>query len=104
MRYSFALSRGLYGMAQLVSLALAIVEGLLLVRIVLELLGANPDAGFSSWIYGLTGPLVSPFQGVFSPVTFGQGNALDTVAILAIVVYAIAARVLEAIIRLLARM
>ena len=58
-------ARGLSGVARLVPIALAIVEGLLFVRIVLLLLAANPEAGFSSWIYALTTPLVAPFHGVF---------------------------------------
>ncbi len=105
-RQSYAfVSRGLYGVAQLVSLALVIVEGLLIVRIALLLLAANPDAGFSSWIYGLTAPLVAPFQGVFPSIGGdGQGIVLDTAAILAMVVYAILARIVEAIMRLLARL
>src|SRR5690242_2964804 len=52
-------TRSFYRVARLVPLALAIVEGLLLVRIVLLLLAANPGAGFSSWIYALTAPLVA---------------------------------------------
>ena len=96
-------ARSLYSVARLVPLALAIVEGLLLVRIVLLLLAANPDAGFSSWIYALTAPLVAPFQGVFPSASPGQGHVLDMTAILAIVVYAIAARVVGAVVRAFAR-
>lgn len=104
MRQSYAfVSRSLYGLAQLVGLAVGIVEALLLVRIVLLFLAANPDAGFSSWVYSLTAPLVVPFQGVFPDVAGSQGHVVDVAAILAIVVYAIAARLVEAIIRGLAR-
>jgi uncharacterized protein YggT (Ycf19 family) len=106
MRQSYAfVSRSLYGVAQLVSLALVIVEGLLIVRIALLLLAANPDAGFSSWIYGLTAPLVAPFQGVFPSIgSGGQSIVLDTAAILAMIVYAILARIVEAVLRLFARL
>src|SRR5262249_49984081 len=106
MRESYAfVSRSLSGVAQFVSLALALVEGLLIIRIVLLVLAANPDAGFSSWIYGLTAPLVAPFQGVFPAVgSGGQGSVLDTAAILAMIVYAIAARVVEVVLRLFARL
>jgi uncharacterized protein YggT (Ycf19 family) len=65
-----------------------IVEALILIRIVLELLAANPNAGFTSLIYSITDPLVAPFQGVFpSPQT--HGNVLDLAAVLAIIVYAL---------------
>ena len=103
-RPSFAtVSRSLSSLSQLVSVVLALIEGLLIMRIVLLLLAANPDAGFSSWIYGLSAPLVAPFQGVF-PSIGGWGHLLDMSAILAIVVYAIIARVAETVLRLLARL
>jgi uncharacterized protein YggT (Ycf19 family) len=96
-------ARSLYGVARLVPVTLAIVEGLLLVRIVLLLLAANPDAGFSSWIYALTAPLVAPFQGVFPGASGSQGHVLDTTAILAVIVYAIVARVVGAVVRAFTR-
>ena len=65
-----------------------IVEALILIRLVLELLAANPVAGFTSLIYNITDPLVAPFRGVFpSPQT--HGNVLDLAAVLAIIVYAL---------------
>lgn len=88
---------------QLISLALGIVETVLLVRIVLLLLAANPTAEFSSLIYGWTAPLVAPFQGVFPNVVGSQGFVVDAAAILAMIVYAILARVVEAVVGLLSR-
>lgn len=65
-----------------------IVEALILIRLVLELLAANPNAGFTNLIYSITDPLVAPFQGVFpSPQT--HGSVLDLAAVLAIIVYAL---------------
>jgi uncharacterized protein YggT (Ycf19 family) len=65
-----------------------IVEALILIRLVLELLAANPNAGFTNLIYSITDPLVGPFQGVFpSPQT--HGSVLDLAAVLAIIVYAL---------------
>ena len=96
-------ARSLHGVARLVPIALAIVEGLLFVRIVLLLLAANPAAGFSSWIYALTTPLVAPFYGVFPAASAGQGHVLDMTAILAMMVYAIVARVVGAVVRVFTR-
>jgi uncharacterized protein YggT (Ycf19 family) len=77
-----------------------IVEMLILIRLVLEVLAANPDAGFTSFIYTITDPLVAPFQGVF-PTPQSHGNVLDLAAVLAIIVYALltwsVARLLELI-------
>lgn len=102
MRTSYAAPRVVQGAAQLVSLALGIVELLLLVRIVLLLFGANPTADFTTLIYGWSSPLVAPFQGVFPNVMGSQGSVLDAAAILAMIVYAIAARILEAVLRMVA--
>lgn len=100
---SSAVARMLRAVAQLVGLALGIVELLLIVRLVLLFFGANPAAQFTSVIYGWTDPLVAPFQGVFPNVIGGADHVIDAAAILAIIVYAIGARVAEAILRLLAR-
>jgi uncharacterized protein YggT (Ycf19 family) len=65
-----------------------VLEGLLAIRILLKLLGANPDAGFSSFIYGLTAPFVAPFNGVFpTPVT--HNSVFEFSSLLALVVYAL---------------
>jgi uncharacterized protein YggT (Ycf19 family) len=104
-RNSFlSVSRVTRSAAQLIALALTIIEALLLVRIVLLLLAANPDAPFSSFIYGLTAPLVAPFQGVFPDAVSGLGFTVDVAAILAMIVYAILARLVEAVVGLLARL
>jgi uncharacterized protein YggT (Ycf19 family) len=66
----------------------SIVAVLLVIRIIFELLAANPNAGFSNLIYTITAPLVAPFQGVF-PTPQSHGNILDLAAVLAIIVYAL---------------
>lgn len=103
MRTSYAAPRVVQGAAQFVSLALGIVELLLLVRIILLLFGANPTADFTNLIYGWSNPLVAPFQGVFPNVMSSHGSVLDAAAILAMIVYAIAARIVEAMLRMVAR-
>jgi uncharacterized protein YggT (Ycf19 family) len=101
---SALVSRTLYALAQIISLVVGIIEALLLVRIILLLFGANPDAGFSSWVYGHTDSLVAPFQGVFSTIGGGSGPMIDVAAILAMIVYALAGRIVGAVIRGLARL
>ncbi len=80
-----------YGVAranQIIYLILGIVESLLIIRFVLKLLAANPDAAFTNAIYGLTDPMVTPFNGVFStPQT--HNVVLDLAAVLAMIVYAL---------------
>jgi YGGT family len=89
---------------QLISLATGILESLLLVRIVLLLLAANPDAGFSRFVYGVTAQFVAPFQGVFpNPFSLG-GVTLDEAAILAMIVYALVARLLKMAVRVISHL
>lgn len=95
--------RMLLGLSQLVGIGVGIVEVGLLLRIVLLLLAANPTAGFSTWVYGLTGPLVAPFAGVFPELTIVD-SVLDAPAILALIVYGLAGRIVESILHLLARL
>jgi hypothetical protein len=48
---------------------LYIIGGLIVLllglRIVLRLLGANPDSAFVSWVYNWSTPFVTPFAGIF---------------------------------------
>jgi len=79
-----------YRTAQIIYLILGILEVLLLIRLLLRLFAANPDAGFSSLIYGLTWPFVALFEGVFTEPS-GHGSVLELSTILAMIVYALLA-------------
>lgn len=86
-----ALSRRAYAVArarQIVYLILGILETLLVIRFVLKLLAANPEAAFTSFIYALTDPFVTPFDGVF-PTPQTRGTILDLADVLAMIVYAL---------------
>lgn len=75
---------------QSIYLIFGIVEALLLIRFVLRLLGANPEAGFASFIYRICTPLLAPFVGLFGTPQF-NGMVLEPEAIVAIVVYGLVA-------------
>ncbi len=45
------------------------IEIVLAFRFVLKLLGANPNAGFTQFIYSLSSPFAGPFAGIFSAST-----------------------------------
>jgi uncharacterized protein YggT (Ycf19 family) len=74
-------------------LLFGILEGLLGIRFVLELLGANPAAGFAQFIYTVTNPFLAPFAGLFGKAHFG-GSVFDVSILVAILVYALIAWVL----------
>jgi uncharacterized protein YggT (Ycf19 family) len=79
-----------YRVCQAIYLIFGIVEGLIAIRFVLRLLGANAEAGFASFIYGITAPLLAPFVGLFGTPQF-NGSVLELHAIVAIIVYALVA-------------
>lgn len=67
-----------------------IIETLLALRFFLKLLGANPAAGFSTFIYKTSHFFVSPFQYVFGAPSVGQ-SVFEVSTLLALVVYWLAA-------------
>jgi uncharacterized protein YggT (Ycf19 family) len=71
---------------QIIWYILGLVEILLIFRVVLKALGADPFVGFTSLIYSLTTPLVAPFNGIIG--TFVTGNSvIEWSTIIAAIVY-----------------
>jgi YggT family protein len=84
--------------AMITYLVVGVVEALIIIRVILKLLAANPSSGFVRFIYNVSAPLVAPFQGIFpTPVT--QNSVLELSAFVAIAAYALIAWV---IVRLIA--
>ena len=90
-----------FRMAQLVYVIFGIIIALIIIRVILKALAANPGAGFTSFIYGVTGPLVAPFQGIFATPQSSSGSVFEFSALVAIVVYALVAWVLVRLIEIL---
>ncbi len=82
-------------------LVFGVIEGLLVIRLVLKLLGANPRAGFSDFIYDVTGPFVAPFTAMFNDPA-SRGSVLELGTIIAIIVYALVAWLVARLIWLVA--
>ena len=78
---------------QVIYLLFGILEGLLGIRFMLGLFGANPAAGFAQLIYGVTGPFIAPFVGLFGQPHF-EGSVFEFNSLVAILVYALIAWVL----------
>lgn len=55
-------------------------------RFILLLLGANQAAGFTDFVYGLSGVFVAPFVGIFGEPTYGS-SVFEISSLLAILVY-----------------
>jgi len=71
---------------QIVWSALVFLEVLLAFRFFLKLAGANPLAGFSSFIYAITWPFTAPFLSVFR-VTSVSGSIFEWTTLLGMLVY-----------------
>lgn len=75
---------------QVIWYILGVVEILLLFRVILKALGANPTSGFANLIYAFSNPLAAPFNGIFQ-VGVVEGSVFEWSTIIAALVYAIAA-------------
>lgn len=79
-------TKPLYRGTQIVWYILGIIEALLAFRFILKLLGANPNAGFTEFIYSVTHPFAAPFLNVFS-IPRVEGSVLEWTTLLAMLVY-----------------
>ncbi len=84
--YTSPHTKPLYRGTQIVWYILGIINALLAIRFILKLLGANAGAGFTSFIYGITTPLASPFLNVFR-ISRVEGSVFEWTTLLAMIVY-----------------
>ncbi len=84
--YTSSSTKPLYRSTQIVWYIVGLIETLLLFRFLLKLLAANPNAGFSDFIYSITSPLVLPFLTVF-PRARIEGSIFEWTTLLAGLVY-----------------
>ncbi len=83
--YTSSSTKPLYRSTQVVYYILGVIEALLAFRFILKLLGANPEAGFTNFIYTITYPIVAPFLNVFG-VTAVEGAVFEWTTLLAMLV------------------
>lgn len=88
-----------------VMLLFGILQGLLILRVILLLLIANPGNDVVSLILSLTDPFVEPFRGMFSldRVTADSGSMLDIAAIVALIAWTLIEALVIALLSLGAR-
>lgn len=67
-----------------------IIEGLIGLRVLLRMMAANPNNPFAAFLYGITEPLVFPFQGLTAQPA-ADGFVLELSSIIGMVVYALLA-------------
>ena len=73
--------------SRIVTFAFGVLQALLILRIILLLLVANPGNDIVSFILGVTDPFVEPFIGMFdlNRVTADSGQVLDVAAVVALI-------------------
>ena len=103
--YSPAGPGGATTAARIVTFAFGILQALLILRIVLLMLVANPGNDLVGAIFGITQPFVEPFLGMFSlnRVTADQGSVLDIAAIVALIAWTLVEALILAAIRIFSR-
>lgn len=72
--------------ARVVRLLLFLVEAFLALRFILRLIGANPAAGFTQFIYRGSAPFMRPFQNIV-PVSSTEEVVIDWPVLIAMVAY-----------------
>ncbi|MCJ7826156.1 YggT family protein [Patescibacteria group bacterium] len=75
---------------QVIWYILGIIEVVLAFRILLKLLGANSQSGFTSFIYAISNPFALPFAGILG-ITDISEMILEWSTLIAMAVYAIVA-------------
>jgi len=84
---------------RVVALLFTVLEVLLLVRFLLKLSGANQSQPFVAALFGVTDPLVRPFQGIFA---IPADSAFDVAALMAIVFLFLVAALIVALVKAIA--
>jgi uncharacterized protein YggT (Ycf19 family) len=69
----------------------AITIVLLFLAFLLQLLGADPEAGFVEFVYRSTVRAMAPFRGIFESVPLSDDSTLDVSILFAIIVYSFVA-------------
>lgn len=88
--FSSGSTQPLYRGTQIAWYLVGLIEVLLAFRFVLKFLGANAEAGFTSFVYAVTLPFAAPFTAVFR-VSKTQGSVFEWTTLLAMFVYFIVA-------------
>lgn len=87
-------------MKRIIGLIFGVIDAILLLRLVLKLLGANPENVFVNGIYVITQPFVGIFEGIFAQIAIPGINAtavFEPATLIALLVVGLIAWVLQRI-------
>jgi uncharacterized protein YggT (Ycf19 family) len=74
---------------EVIYLVFGIVDVVLLTRLVLKLLAANPHAGFTSFVYGVSDSLMVPFRGILPTTAVTGRSVFELSVVIAIIIYSL---------------
>lgn len=75
---------------QIIWLVTGMLESLIMIRVMLKLMAANPEAGFARLIYNTTAVFLTPFFGLVATPA-ANGSVLELSSLVAMLVYALLA-------------
>lgn len=78
-----------YLAVSLLNFFLAVVEGILALRFLLKLFGANENVGFVGWVYEMSAPLLAPFRGIFPTQVYENRYIFEFSTLFAMLMYLI---------------
>ncbi len=81
--------RPLYRSTQIIWYIVGLVDVFLLLRLFMKLFAANPEAGFTRFIYGITWVFAGPFFLVFQQTDVTGRSVFEWSTLFAIIVYAL---------------
>lgn len=85
----FQTKKALFRTYQFIWYILGFIEVLLIFRLALKALGANPLSTFTYLIYSASDPFALPFQGILNTTVAEEGAVLEWSTIFALFVYAL---------------
>lgn len=94
-----AAAHPVWTLTRVVTLIFTVLEILLLFRFLLKLFGANQSQPLVAGLYGITDPLVRPFEGIFS---IPPDSPFDIAALMAIVFLFLVAALIVALVKAIA--
>jgi ABC-type multidrug transport system fused ATPase/permease subunit len=95
-------SRGLARVSQIIDYIFWVIYALLGMRFLLALMAARSSAGFVQFIVTVSNPFYAPFRGIVASPSTDSGHTLLLPIVVAIIAYALAHLLINALLRMLA--